>query len=280
MRDSPKVFISYTSSDTWAANRLFDHLLQSGAAPFLDRVSLSPGEHILSALRAQIAAADVVVLLLSPEALTSAWFQSELEYTVSTELRQRSITVVPVKVKPCQVPDFLAAWTIIDATRNFDKAIADLAVLISAVPQIQLERLDPREFEAFVGDLLRAYGFRHVKAALGQNDIGFDFSAQTMQRDPFGRPEVVDWLIEVKSAKGQADTSSLRAFLGVLSLRKARGLFITGGQLTTPAKEWLEQVTRTGGPRLSLIEGTELKRLVMAKPRLVRKYFDGQGAQA
>jgi restriction endonuclease Mrr len=256
---------------------LIAQLRDAEIAVHVDRVNLQHGEHILSAMRSQIAAADFLVLLLSPQALESPWVQRELEYAVSTELRQRSITVVPLKVQPCRVPDYLAAWTVVDATRDFDKAVRRLAGLLRAAPLVHLERLDPREFESLIADLLKAYGFKQVRTALGSMDAGFDFSAQSIQRDPFGRPETVDWLVEVKAARRQTDMSTLRAFLGALSLRKERGLFVTSGQVTTPAREWLDSVVRSGGPRITLVEGTEVKRLVIAKPRLVEKYFGGKG---
>jgi hypothetical protein len=41
----------------------------------------------------------------------------------------------------------------------------------------------------------------------------------------------------------------------------------------------LEEVARSGGPQLALLEGTDVKRLVMAKPRLVEKYFGKKQGQ-
>jgi restriction endonuclease Mrr len=277
MRDEPRVFVSYAASDRAFADRLIDQLRDSEVAVHVDRVNLKHGDQMLSAMRSQIEAADFLVLLLSPQALESPWVPRELEYAVSTELRQRSITVVPLKVQPCRVPHYLEAWMVIDATRDFEKAVHKLAGLLRAAPLVQLERLDPRQFESLIADLLKSYGFTQVTTARGSMDAGFDFSAQSIQRDPFGRLETVDWLVEVKASRRQADLSTLRPFLGTLSLRKERGLFVTSGQVTTPAREWLESVVRSGGPRISLMEGTEVKRLVIAKPRLVEKYFGDKG---
>lgn len=274
---NPKVFLSYSNNDRDFADRLFSKVQELDASLFLDSLNLSPGEHILSAMRSRIAAADVLVLLLSPHALESQWVQRELEYAVSKELRQRSITIVLLKVRPCRVPQYLQSSTIIDATRDFDRAVAKLASLLKTASLVQFEHLEPERFEALIGDLLRAYGFKQVRASLGSMDSEFDFSAQSVQRDPFGRSETIDWLIEVKAMQRPTDFSSLRSFLGALSLRKERGLFVTSGQLTSPARELLEHVARTGGPRISLVEGPEVKRLVMAKPHLVAKYFGKRG---
>ncbi len=159
----PKVFLSYANSDREFAERLTSQLQGLGSSLLVDRINLRHGEHILSALRSQIAAADFLVLLLSPAALESEWVQRELEYAVSKELRQRSITVVPVKVQPCHVPGYLAAWEIVDATRSVERAVTKLANLLRAAPLVQLESLNPPQFEALIGDLLRAYGFKQVR---------------------------------------------------------------------------------------------------------------------
>ena len=279
MRTEPKVFLSYSSSDQESADLLFQQIRQSAASVFLDRVNMRQGEHILSAMRAQVAAADFLILLLSPEALESPWVKHDLEYAISTELRQRSVTVVPFKVKPCRTPVYLEAWTVIDATYDFQKAAIRLSDLLRAAPLVQIEQLDPATFEKLVGDLLRAYGFKSVKEALGSQDIGFDFSAQSFSKDPFGRPDTVDWLIEVKAARQKTDVSTLRAFLDALSLRRERGLFFTASQLTSPARDWLKHVEQSGGPRISIMEGADVKRLVMSKPRLVEKYFGDKGTE-
>ena len=82
----PKVFLSYANTDLELADRLFSQLRGMQISLFFDRVTLRHGEHILSVMRSQIAAADFLVLLLSPAALESQWVQRDLEYAVSTEL--------------------------------------------------------------------------------------------------------------------------------------------------------------------------------------------------
>jgi restriction endonuclease Mrr len=132
-------------------------------------------------------------------------------------------------------------------------------------------------FEMLIGDLLRAYGFKLVEPASISGEGGFDFVAQSSMKDPFGRSEVVDWIVEARATRGPTSVHSLRAFLGVLSQRRERGLFVTSGQLTSLARDWLQQVARDGGPQISLIEGPEIKRLIVAKPNLLTKYFGGHG---
>ncbi len=279
MSEQARVFLSYSVSDRLYAELIFEELQSSSTPVFIDRVNLGQGEQLLSAMRSQIAASDFLVLLLSPDALESAVVRRELEYALSTDLRQRSITVVPIKVKPCEVPAYMEQWTVLDATRDLNRGIKRLSQLLKAAPKVQLDSLSPQRFEELVGELLRSYGFRNVETARPSMDFGYDFSAQSVQHDPFGRPEVVEWIIQVKSSRLQTDTSTLRAFLGALSLRNERGLFVTSSQLTSPAKSWLDYATKPGAPRISFLEGTDVRRLVMAKPRLIKSFFGGKGAK-
>jgi len=153
----PKVFLSYANSDKEFADRLSSQLRKVESSLFLDLVNLPHGKQILSGMRSQISSADILVLLLSPNALESEWVQRELEYAVSKELRQRSITVVPLMVRPSRLPEYLSAWTIIDATRDFETAVGKLAKLLEVTPLVQLENLGSSKFEELIGDLLKAY---------------------------------------------------------------------------------------------------------------------------
>ena len=220
-------------------------------------------------------ASDYLILLLSPDALKSNWVKYELEYAIGKDWRERAITVIPVKVKPCNIPPYIASWSVIDTTRNLDSAIKKLTDLLRAAPEVSFEKFTPEKFEEFVHDFLREYGFKKIQPARGFQDYGYDFIAFYESKDPFGRKETIEWLVEIKAYKNRTNLSSLHAFAGVLSLRKEsiRGLFITSGQLTSSAREWIELTQKKGGPEISVLEGTELKRLILTKKRLLKKYF-------
>lgn len=246
MRDRPSAFISYSYQDSEMADRIAYQLEQANIRIFQDKLSLPAGSSISSTIRSELSASDYLVLLLSPEALKSKWVTQELEYAIEKDWRERAITVIPIKIKPCKIPPYIASWLLIDATRNLDNAIKKLIEILRAAPEVNLEKFSPIDFEKLIYDLLREYKFKNIQAASSFQDYGYDFIAFHENKDPFGRKEVTEWVVEVKAYKSRTDLSSLRAFAGSLSLRKesVRGLFVTSSQLTSSAREWLEQTQK------------------------------------
>lgn len=275
MSERPSAFISYSYKDSEVADRIANQLNQANISIFQDKLSLQAGSSISNTIRSELSTSDYLILLLSPEALESNWVTHELEYAIGKDWRERAITVIPIKVKPCKIPSYIASWSLIDATRNLDNAIKKLIELLRAAPEVNFEKFTPIEFEKLVHDLLKEYKFKNIQPASSFRDHGYDFIAFHEDKDPFGRKEVTEWIVEVKAYKSRTDLSSLHSFAGSLSLRgeSVRGLFITSSQLTSSAHEWLEQMQKKGGPRISVLESTELKRLILAKKRLISKYF-------
>jgi hypothetical protein len=275
MTNKPKVFLSYHREDADVADRLRSAMQNAGMSAFVEQFSLSPQDSIGKALSSGISASDFIVVLLSPAALHSSWMVEELKSLTSSEWRQRAISLILVKIRPCQIPEFLSGWVTIDATRSFPKGIEKLVELLCTATKINLYQLGPHQFEDLVIDLLKAYGFRNVKRAPFIHESGIDIFTEYRTKDPFGRPQVQDWVVEVKSHTQKTDISSLREFLGAISLRKERihALFVTSSQLTSAAREWIEGLDKKGAPPLTVLEGTNVIGLLLEKPKVIQKYF-------
>jgi hypothetical protein len=71
------VFISHSSRDKRFAERLADDLRAAGQEPWFDAWNIRSGDHIVSELQGGLAAADYVVIVLTPAALTSGWVEQE-----------------------------------------------------------------------------------------------------------------------------------------------------------------------------------------------------------
>jgi hypothetical protein len=272
-----KVFLSHAHEDAEVADRIGQALQEAGVSAFYHQLGLSPGDSINRAISSELSASDFVVLLLSPAALQSSWMMEEVETLARSEWRQRAISLIPVKIRPCRIPDFLYKWSIIDATRSFSRGMEKLVQVLRVAPYIDLYYLKPPQFEELVIALLKAYGFRKVKRASFMDEYAFDIVAEYRTKDPFGRSEVQEWLIEVKyhAGKIKTDISALREFLGAIALRKerAQALFVTASQLTSAAREWIESLDKRNAPPLTVLEGTDVIRLLLAKPRVANKFF-------
>jgi hypothetical protein len=272
MRETTKVFIGYTHEDAEMYERLFGLLLQSNL-PSVTSFGLSSGDSLRSAIKKEISASDFLVILLSPGAIESSWIKHELPTLIMDEWRQRAITVIAVKVRPCKVPEYLADSVVLDAARDFQRGAQSLINLLRIVPLIDFDKLDARTFQNYVRDLLKAYRFKNVTRATFVDGQSYDLTAIYNTRDPFGRQEVIQWLIEVKAERQQTDISALRSFIGAANLRSesVRRLFVTKSQLTSAARAWLQSVRGLG--ELYVLEGTDLRRLSLVKPLLISKYF-------
>lgn len=274
-----RVFISYAAPDEHYARMIRDALSRDNVSTFVDQFSLSIGDSINSAIGKAIAASDFMIILVSPDALASEWMRREMETLTSLDWQQRAITVIPVKVRPCVVPQYLSRWHALDLTRSPPRGIERLVAMVRVAPAIDLARLDGRRFEHLVYELLKAYGFRKIRSGESWQDRGFDFVAEYTGKDPFGRDTTEQWLVEAKVSRNQTDISALRHFIGSISYRSERntGLFVTATQLTSAAREWIASLQKQGAPRLLVLEGTDIVRLLLSKPKVAEKFFPVEG---
>lgn len=74
------IFISYAHADSPFVDRLEADLRQRGFAPRVDRQGLAGGQKWRRELQEAIDRADVVLVVLSPEAVASEYVQNEYGY--------------------------------------------------------------------------------------------------------------------------------------------------------------------------------------------------------
>jgi len=173
----------------------------------------------------------------------------------------------------------LSRWHALDLTRSPPRGLERLVDMVRLAPSIDLARLGGSEFEHLVYDLLWAYGFRKIRHGDTLQDRGFDFIAEYRGKDPFGRDTTEQWVIEAKASRNRTDISALKEFIGSFSYRIERhtALFVTATQLTSAAKEWIASLQKQNAPRLLVLEGTDIVRLLLGKPKVAEKFFPPEG---
>jgi internalin A len=99
-----KVFISYSKSDKAHLDILKKQLRpleRSSQVQVWDDTRLTPGEEWDAAIRRELAAADVVILLVSPDLLATDYvWEVEMEEAIQRHERGQAL-VVPIIVRPC-----------------------------------------------------------------------------------------------------------------------------------------------------------------------------------
>src|SRR5215204_6567751 len=121
-----QIFISYSQKDREFVQRLMADLQARlpDVEVFYDML-IEPGASWAKTLAAQIERADIVLAVLSPDYLQSAWAQQELYVALDLQLRQRA-RLLPLMVRPCMPTGFLSQLTWVDFTEDYEEALARL----------------------------------------------------------------------------------------------------------------------------------------------------------
>jgi TIR domain len=120
------VFFSHSRADEPIARQIYDALVEQDYRAFLDTASLTAGSDWQKTIQAALEDAlehGFVLLLLSPEYLTSAWCQEEREWALNALGSRPVSNIVPVIVRDPvsvyrQLPADLRKLQCIDTTKG------------------------------------------------------------------------------------------------------------------------------------------------------------------
>jgi len=196
------------------------------------------------------------VLERPPERITIAFlmnfpsfvaFRNRVKSTSETEVT--AIEVDPAPAEVIETPDEAIAKR---------KAEVD-AALINEI-QDRLQNMDSYLFEQVVLDVLTALGYGElhgepVTPTPRSKDEGID---GIINEDPLGLEAVC---VQAKRWSGSVGRKEIQAFVGaIIGQNATKGVFITTSDFTREAKEY---TAKTKQPRVALINGEELARLMM-----------------
>lgn len=271
----PSVFLSYAADDRAFAIRIAEALEARGVNVSYD-LSVQLGDSLSDLIFQLISASDYLVVLISPNTKRSNWVTYELTTAVRKQLTARDITIVPVLIADAEIPGFLNSYQFLDCRKDVERGIERLIDQISAAPDIDFSQLSAEGFENLVADLLARLEFTNIVIPARMKDVGYDIRADYKRTDPFGLTTTETWLVECKFyQRSRANLKTIAQFLVTLSLlgRNDRGLLVMDSQLTSVAREHLENFQSKTGTDVKVIEGPELKRLLIKHRDLIRKYF-------
>ncbi|MBI1924513.1 toll/interleukin-1 receptor domain-containing protein [Candidatus Poribacteria bacterium] len=103
---SKKVFVSYCHAQgDWVWERLVPCLRAGGAEVFIDRERFEAGKAVIGQMDAAQDAAEVSVLVLSPEYLKSPYCVHEMDRAIDHDPQFQKGLVIPIKQVECTIPD-------------------------------------------------------------------------------------------------------------------------------------------------------------------------------
>lgn len=121
-----KIFLSHSSVDKPFVRNLRDRLTADGFACWMDQVEIKVGFSIRRTIEQGLVKSGYFVIVLSPDAVSSEWVQSELDMALLREIRQRDVFVLPVLYRDCTIPAFLEVKKYADFRGAFDKGYSEL----------------------------------------------------------------------------------------------------------------------------------------------------------
>ncbi len=112
-----KIFLSYTAADAEAVYELHRRLEADGYAPRFNEVDVLPGQDWQAQTTQALHEADIVLVCLSARSLAKPGFAEQeihMALEVAATQPEGSIYLIPVRLEPCDVPEFLAGWHWVD----------------------------------------------------------------------------------------------------------------------------------------------------------------------
>jgi len=126
-----RVFLCHSSSDKPDVRELYRRLRDDNFEPWLDEESLLPGQDWDHEIRKAIRACDVVLVCLSKNSISKVgYIQKEIRNVldVADEQPDGTVFLIPVRLKPCEVPDRMRRWHWVDLFEEtgYDRLIRSL----------------------------------------------------------------------------------------------------------------------------------------------------------
>lgn len=183
-----RVFISYTQKDYEFVQHLTSDLesagaIEAGLTVFYDK-RIKAGESWADSLVTAMESADYIIVVLSPDYLTSLWGKKELEVALLLHSQRRAL-IIPLLVRPCVPTGLISSLTFIDFTQSYDagftRLLASLGVLEGSLPPVRERYViegSTQELKALIDNLkdavnsFRARPSEQIKQQLPSSESG------------------------------------------------------------------------------------------------------------
>jgi hypothetical protein len=106
-RTMSSVFISHNHIDKLFARRLGADLSALGVRVWIDEAEIKIGESLITKISRAIDEMEYLVVVLSPNSVSSKWVQEEMRQAMEQEISGGKLKVLPILSQDCTIPGFL-----------------------------------------------------------------------------------------------------------------------------------------------------------------------------
>jgi hypothetical protein len=143
-------FISYSSKDQEFADRLYADLQNKGVRCWFAPHDLHGGEKLHEQIDEAIRRYERLLLILSPNSMSSKWVKTEIRNARKRELAEKKRVLFPVRLVPF---DAIRNWELFDADEGKDLATEIREYYIPDFSEWKNHDLYHKEFEKLLRDL-------------------------------------------------------------------------------------------------------------------------------
>jgi hypothetical protein len=126
-----QVFVSHATQDAEFAHRLAGDLQRLGIPVWIAPNSIRPGESWVDAIERGLGESSHMLVVLTPAALKSPWVKKEADVAIALE-RQGRMEIIPLEVRPCDVPLLLSSYQMVSFQRDYDDGFGQLASILGS----------------------------------------------------------------------------------------------------------------------------------------------------
>ncbi|NJL59109.1 MAG: toll/interleukin-1 receptor domain-containing protein [Desulfobacteraceae bacterium] len=122
----PFIFLCHAKEDSKHVRMLYDRLKQVGFNPWMDEISILPGQEWDYEVRQAMKHTDFVLIFLSEISVRKrGYLNKEIKWAIDRQdqMLRGDIFAIPVKLEQCELPDDLSDWQAVElfASDGFEK---------------------------------------------------------------------------------------------------------------------------------------------------------------
>ena len=130
-----KYFLSYSRADQEVALRLANDLRSAGISMWVDQLDIRPSEHWDRAIERAVRDCQGLIVVLSPRSVASDNVADEISFAI-----EHGKSVLPIMIENCPLPLRITRMQVIDATRDYERAVAQCVDALGGEQQLSLGR--------------------------------------------------------------------------------------------------------------------------------------------
>ncbi|WP_374309917.1 toll/interleukin-1 receptor domain-containing protein [Dongia sp.] len=120
------IFLCHSSADKGFVRMVNDDLRRLGASTWLDENNIKVGESIVGKISSGLKESQFLVLFLSESSVKSLWTRREWQSYLSRQLSGNMITILPVLIETCEIPEILADLKYANFSESYHDGLKEL----------------------------------------------------------------------------------------------------------------------------------------------------------